>query len=817
MANTTYTVKKGDTLTSIAARYDTTVNKLVQLNNIKDPDYIVVGQVLIVAGSAAPKKTNQSSKATIDVFGLQSKTDRTLYATWDWDKDNTENYEVKWVYATGDGVGFIGNKTTVEDKQSVYTAPTNATHVAFYVKPISKKYESNEKEVSYWTAEWSTKVTYYFSDNPPSTPSTPTVEIEDYKLTATLENLDVNGTEIQFQVVKDDSTVFASGTATIKTNSASYSCTVTAGSEYKVRARAKRGSLYSEWSTYSSNVSTKPSAPGSITELKAETETSVYLAWSSVKNAKSYDVEYTTKKAYFDSSNQVQSMSISNVTHAEVTGLQSGEEYFFRVRAVNDKGESAWTAIKSIKIGTAPAVPTTWSSTTTAVVGEPLTLYWNHNSEDGSSQTYATIELDVNGSISTEVVKNSTEEDEKDKTSKFVINTSGYSEGATIKWRVKTRGILNTYSDWSIQRTVNIYAPPTLALAVTDTKGNSIEELDSLPIHISAVSGPNTQTAIAYHLSVVANEAHETYDEYGNVKMVNAGEAIYSKYFDVTGNLSTTLSAGDLSLANNVNYTLICSVSMNSGLTAESSHIFTVAWADEEYWPNAEIGYDKESYSTFVHPFCTDGDGKIVEGVTLSVYRREFDGKFTELATGLDNTKNTFITDPHPALDYARYRIVATDVNTGRVVYYDAPAYLIGEKAIIIQWDESWTNFDVTSDDTLEEPSWSGSLLRLPYNIDVADKHAPDVALVEYIGRSQPVSYYGTQLGETATWNTVIPITDKDTVYTLRRLAIWMGDVYVREPSGSGYWAHITVSFSQKHREMTIPVTLDITRVSGGV
>ena len=44
-----------------------------------------------------------------------------------------------------------------------------------------------------------------------------------------------------------------------------------------------------------------------------------------------------------------------------------------------------------------------------------------------------------------------------------------------------------------------------------------------------------------------------------------------------------------------------------------------------------------------------------------------------------------------------------------------------------------------------------------------------------------------------------------------------MGDVYVREPSGSGYWANVSVSFSQRHTALTIPVTLNLTRVEGGV
>jgi LysM repeat protein len=43
-----YTVKKGDTLTAIAKKYKTTVKKLVELNNIKNPNLIITGQKLKV-------------------------------------------------------------------------------------------------------------------------------------------------------------------------------------------------------------------------------------------------------------------------------------------------------------------------------------------------------------------------------------------------------------------------------------------------------------------------------------------------------------------------------------------------------------------------------------------------------------------------------------------------------------------------------------------------------------------------------------------------------------------------------------------------
>lgn len=42
----TYTVKKGDTLSKIAAKYGTTYQKLASYNGIANPDKISVGQVL---------------------------------------------------------------------------------------------------------------------------------------------------------------------------------------------------------------------------------------------------------------------------------------------------------------------------------------------------------------------------------------------------------------------------------------------------------------------------------------------------------------------------------------------------------------------------------------------------------------------------------------------------------------------------------------------------------------------------------------------------------------------------------------------------
>ena len=819
MANVTYTVKSGDTLYKIAQTYNTTVSNLVKLNDIENADLIYKGQVLIISGTATTAAKNTTSKPTIKSFGLQADTDRTVFATWSWDKDHTENYKTMWYYSTGDGVWFVGSDGTTTYKHSTYNAPSNAKSVKFKVKAISKKHKVKGKETSYWTGNYSTEKTYSFSDNPPSKPSAPKVEIEKYVLTASLENIDeINADSIQFHLYKDDSaSLYKGSSAKIVTGRASWSTKVDAGHRYKVRCRSYRDGVYSDWSEYSDNVETIPAVPGGITTCKAKSKTSVYLEWKASTTAKTYDIEYATKKEYFDASDETHTNTGITVTKFEVTGLESGSEYFFRVRAVNDEGESGWSGVKSVVIGTAPISPTTWSSTTTVMSGEPLKLYWVHNSEDGSTQTSAKLELIIDGVSTTKTIAKTVPEGEEEETSVYSIDTAQYVEGTTIQWRVQTAGVTGEYGDWSVQRTVDVYAPPTLQLTLTDAEGNDIEQLTAFPIRVTGIAGPNTQTPIGYHLSVTSNEAYETEDNIGNVKMVNSGEVIYTKHFDISRDLEVYLSAGDVNLENNASYTVSCIVTMDSGLTGEASLPFTVAWTDNECEPNAEIVIDEDSLAAHIRPYCEDEFGVLIGGITLSVYRREFDGTFVEIATGVPNNRTTFVTDPHPALDFARYRIVAIADDTGSVSYCDIAGFPVGETAVVIQWDEAWSNFETSGEDEIAEPAWSGSMLKLPYNIDVSDSNSADVALVEYIGRKHPVNYHGTQLGNTSSWKVVIKADDKETLYALRRLAIWMGSVYVREPSGTGYWAVISVSYDQKHRDPTIPVRLEITRVEGGM
>ena len=850
MALATYTVKRGDSLWKICSggcgsnvsssisgsTTQAKINTLVSLNGIKNANLIYVGQVLKLSGtSSSSSSTTSTDTPNITAFGLQSEdsTGRAMYVAWSYSRSNLKNFKVRWSYYA-ENIWYVGaeQETTSGDSiycNDTYSAPERATKVKVRVAAIADTYTNSDKK--YWSDVWSAEKIYDFSNNPPYPPDTPDIEIKDYTLTASIDNIDakkLNADSVEFEIIKNNTSSLGSYTAKINTdtNYVSYVHIVDAGAEYKVRARCKKGTMTSGWSNFSNNAGTKPSVPAAITTCKANSysnnEVTAYLEWTTVSNADTYDIEYTTNKNYFDGSDQTTEITGIEFNHYEITSLQLGKEYFFRVRAVNQNGESDWSEIKSAVVGTTPVAPTTWSSSTVAVVGEPMNLYWVHNSEDNSSQTYAELRLFVDGvqQVPDITIQNSTKEDEKDKTSVYSLDTTKYPEGSQIKWQVRTAGITKVYGDWSIQRAIDIYAKPTLALAVTtlpDGTGDIIDTLTSFPFYIYALPGPQTQHPIGYQLKVTANEYYETIDDTGLTKMVNKGEDIYSKHFDISNTLIVEMSADNLNIEADIQYTITCVVTMNSGLTAETSHDFVASWTDVAYNINADITIDHETLTALITPYSQDDEGVLVEDITLSVYRREFDGTFKELAKDIPNTNSVTISDPHPALDYARYRIVGKTVSTGAVSYYDLPGVKVGGKAVIIQWNEDWSVFDTSDEYTVEKPSWSGSMLTLPYNIDISDKHDVDSELVSYIGRKHPVAYYGTQLGQSSTWNMEIPRSDKDVLYAIRRLAIWTGDVYVREPSGSGYWANISVSYSQTHKEVTIPVSLTVTRVEGGI
>ena len=78
--NVTYTVKPGDTLSEIAEKYNTTVEKLAEKNKIENIHLIFVDQVLVIEGTA-PSTATATAAASATTYEVPAATEETAEET----------------------------------------------------------------------------------------------------------------------------------------------------------------------------------------------------------------------------------------------------------------------------------------------------------------------------------------------------------------------------------------------------------------------------------------------------------------------------------------------------------------------------------------------------------------------------------------------------------------------------------------------------------------------------------------------------------------------------------------------------------------
>lgn len=767
--------------------------------------------------------------------------DTSMYAEITWNQDHTDHYQYQWMYySSKHNKWFAENVETSTDKLlPQHNFDEFATQITLKVMPVAATYTDDYgRDVAYWKSitEWDDlqpiMPTFKMADLDPSDLSgAPGLYIlSGNYLKATVENYNTTtATEVEFAIEQDHrAEIMATARATLVNGYAELKYRVPSeGHEYRVRARGVNGpDKAGEWSDWSSSVSTGPKTPEKLISVRADGPRGVRVTWTPVSGRDAseslditYEIEYIDNLELFDVSGRAKSEETSTNTsfyHIDFTSDDDfGKTWYFRVRAKLGENHSGWTNIVSCTLAKKPSVPTTWSESGVIGLGQIAKLYWVHNAEDNSNETEATIvyykSTDPTTPIEIVYTDEATDENVSDMIHSYEIDTSTFETGCLIFWKVKTKGAADEYSDFSVERQIGVYDDPTVAFSIPS-------EFTSFPITFTAVAEPPQQTAIVWNVSIVALEGYDTVDNVGNDVRISKNETIYSKFIDISGNtLEHTITAADVTFENGIRYELIVDVGMDSGLSARASREFVTNYDFDVMEPEGVVSLDTAHYSASIRPYCYTNSGDIDSDVTLSVYRREYDGRLVLLATGLENTGYTSIIDPHPALDFARYRIVAKSKTTGRMTHTDISSAIFGIPGVVLQWGANWATYDPTQDYNPDEPSWDGTTLHLPYNANISEQTSVDVSLIEYIGRSAPVSYYGTQLGISGSISCTIRADDYDTIYALRRLSIYRGDVYVRSSNGIGYWAQVTVSFEKTNREVTIPVTIDIKRVEGGI
>lgn len=773
-------------------------------------------------------KTGKVIKFATNSCYISDKANRT--ATCSYTFDSTKNkyldhYEIIWHYYTPSNKKWDdASKTTTTKTFSTYSIPATVSLVKCSVMPVQKdKYKGKAiKKADKWKGGWSTSA-YADIGTQEATPDTPSnlkMEIIGTKMTLSVDNYNYDGAIVKFEVIQDGTKKYKTLSAPVKFARASVTTTVDTGHRYAARCIGElKGRTSLKWSNYTDYM---PTAPGKVNRLTAETQEvtkeenryRVKLAWSAAQNVydpsnDKYEVQYAKKEEYFDvSPDDVQSKDVSDSRNIPLSTIIIPSEqgtWFFRVRGVNSNGGGEWSNNASASVGLPPEAPTTWSYTSSVKIGEDVIFNWTHNSADGSKQTAAQIIVKVN-----DVEQQPIPITGEDKTYKY--KTAGLPDGTTILWKVKTKGAHPDFSEESVEREVKIYEEPSVAVAA-NLNSFVDDVLVTFPLEISVEARPQSQKLISMDFSIISEDEYTISDDSGHLIHVTAGDTVYTYRADnpSSNTVGITITPSDVNFSESAAYKAVAVVYMSSGIQASGELEFSTGFDENEFEPEGSVEIDYETLTASIYPFIRDEFGAPVrKGAKLGVFRQNFDGTFTELENDIPLNSSRSVTDEHPTLDYARYRITARSEKTGRISYVDLAPEEVNVASIVIQWSDDWY---FEGEDVSE---YHGEMLFLPYNVDVSDSNNMDVSLIEYIGREHPVSYYGTQKGYSSNWKCDIRKDDSERLYAIRRLARFAGDVYVREPSGAGYWANIKVQYSVNHNSLSIPVSFTVTRVEGG-
>ena len=739
----------------------------------------------------------------------------------------TEGYAYHWSYTVYTTAGktktVVGSTSTTTTRSQTFDAPDNALTVYFYVRPAAKKYTYYPKygETATKKANWFSGATASRSISTgakvPDTPSISNVSLDGGVITVKMASTGAAEYIEKYvlgiyrdNVLVENRTIKQTGeTATYAWRpavaGAAYSFTV-----YVINERGRK----SKASARSTPVVTAPAAPqapsvaaitvadGSGGAVRAK------VTWNAVKGA----TAYTVAMAASDSAANAALLpsdawtTAEALTSAAIMSPQSGTKTFFRVKASNPSGESAWSAITASPFiaGTKPNPPTVWASADAVVNTGEAYANWVHNSEDESAQTAAQV------MVGTSVIDLTAQ-------TRYQLPVLNAADGSTVTFKVRTQGIASAgWSDWSETVSVRVWHLPTLAVSVDDT-------VSAFPFSVTVDPAAANQYPVVVDLEIEATADHTVTNPDGTQRAVAAGEVIY-RVHDITPADPDviTFGAGDIGLADAQEYVARATVSMSSGLSCSNSASFTYDIDQTDVCIGAQLT-DMGDYSVQIAPYAIEvteaaeglGDDETseegvsyVETMGLAVYRIETDGTLTALAKNMGNDGTYSIVDPHATFGSQSYRIVAIDSVTGLVAFEDVYDELVHSETICFSWSSEAL---VEDGDDVADPE---TVLELPYNIRINEQYAPDAEGVAFIGSKHPEGAYGTQLGATAKWSAVFEKDDRGTVARLRELATLMRDVYVREPMGNGFWAIVKVSFSSEAADPFVTAEFDITRVN---
>ena len=791
--------------------------------------------------SKKPKITPKKGVKVSSLAVSYSAASGMAVATWAWSKSHLDHFNARWDYkvaTTGGNKWIIGeSRSTGKTKQSTFNVPDGALAVRCNVKPVStertikyqikkkEKYTSGDKKGQYywdWTqgevkglwfkGESISKEANASGSVTPDAPGTPILSAG----TGTGVNVGVSSDsgstlKVELKLYTNGAWNSHSGGKAIKTINSGEVTVANAfyaanGNAYRVDARQQNTTTgaWSDYSAFSDIWEAPPLAPTGLS-ISAISATAFSARWTKEGyTGNNYELRWGQDRDSLlidELPEGAYSVTIRDATTYSAS-IASGT-WYFAVRGTTTNTNGAWSAIVSYTSGLTPAKPTIATLPAYVALGSEFDMQWTYNNADGSVQSAYEVQASIDGGAWATVASGNT-------SASSIAYTA--ASGATVAFRVRTKGAVAAWSEWGTSETVGIDPPLTVTLTIGDTS--------TLPLSIEFSADAEVRL---WHLLVTCAETHSTVGEDGNDETVPAGSLAFEAILQVGDDgfdprsVQTSLDLSNAELVTGCTYNAVLSAISSHGLTDDDSKQFTASWDGNAPEPSATIPPVGDDLEAHIFPACytdvetgeIDEDGnpiyELAAGVTLDVYRLDADGTPLLVAENLPNDGAVEVVDPHPNFGECWYRIAAT-AQDGSRGFVDEGVYVDCE-FVVLQFDDGLRSYTDEFD--------ALGYIELPYNIEIGEGYKPDAELAEFIGNDDPTLYVGTQLGRTvSTSGVVLTSDDDDVIRRFRWLAGSRVQAYYRDPSGLGFWAWVVPSLKWNRRE-PIEVSLSISRVTG--
>lgn len=578
------------------------------------------------------------------------------------------------------------------------------------------------------------------------------------------------------------------------------------------------------------------------------------------------EITWADHEDAWESTSQPTSYIVDDLNAAEwnISGLSVGT-YYVRLRQLKAVGEDVsygiWSEIQTVKLSSAPAIPSLMVDSQTVAPDGEVVCYWAYVSTDGTSQMGANICEATYDSVSgTYTYGNTFAKAETSQHLSFLVADQGWSAGETHYIAVSVTSASGEQSPgWStpipikvadpitcsitstslVEKTVlqDIYAltadteidpnktyytrsgeegsyvytpvanPVTSQLSIYyESSETTVLSLTEMPLSVAvsgAGSGSKTTIIVerskSYHVDRPDDSDFDGFE----------GETIFIREFDDDG--AFTIERDDLIgyFDDGAEYKLTAIAKDAYAQTAEAEVEFEVHWDHQAIVPSGTVEIDADYDVAILTPVLPDG-ATAAEGDVCDIYRLSVDKPELIYQGAVFGSRYV---DPYPTIGkHGGYRFVYRTANGDYTTSDDSIAWYNSaddDTNGILDIFATIINYDGVE------------RLRLKYNVSLNNKWAKDFQKTAYLGghiqgdwnpavdRTGSVSSVGIAADEFGTDE------DRAIIEAVRRLAIYPGICHVRTPDGSSFAANINVTEDREERWVSklARYTLEITRV----